>query len=244
MTTASEEEPAPAARDEADPVPGHQWPKRNIQRRNAFLDNGPLIHTSDALHQDVIGGNRNDVFAVVVHLVGWIEVIVAILPTEDPKDDLLHLFGEGFLQVPRRDVALIGQDVSQPLHGHFLPGQSLFEISFLQLALTHQDVSQEVVQPPYRGVRMHDLAALEHDDDGLSIVFQCQQAGLALHADQLKDVRKREVSKRSPQRHGFSQTRIWGWAIVFATAMPTSNVAIPIYTCRELPTPRVGSKRG
>src|SRR3990172_5451955 len=139
----------------------HQGAEYEIERGDPLLDDGPFVDPSNPLHEDMVGRDRLDVLAVVVGLGRGIEMVAARLPSEYAEDDLLHLLGEGALQVVAADVALAHENEPEPLERDPLLRERLLEHLFPHLSLAHEDAPEEIVEPPNRGVGVHHHSLLE-----------------------------------------------------------------------------------
>ena len=118
-------------------------------------------------------------------------------PSKHAKDDLLNLLGKGRLQRIPIDVTLVRENEAEPLHRDFLLRKHLFEMLFAKLPLSHEDASEQIVEPADGGVGMNDHSLLEDDAHRLAVALERQKARLSLHPDELKNIGKSEVFQSS-----------------------------------------------
>ena len=144
----------------------------------------------------MVRADRDYVIPVVVR-VYRVEMVVARFPAKHAKDNLLNLLGKGHLQIFPIDVALVRKNEAEPLHRDFLLRKHLFEMLFLKLPLSHEDVSEQIVEPADGGVGMNDHSLLENDAHCFTVALERQKPRLPLHPDELKNIGKSEVFQSS-----------------------------------------------
>ena len=64
---------------------------------------------------------------------------------------------------------------------------------FLKLSLSHEDVSEQIVEPADSGVGMNDHSLLEDDAHRFAVALERQKARFSLHPDDLTNIGKSEV---------------------------------------------------
>src|SRR6266849_1793702 len=172
-----------------------------IGRADPLLDDRPLVDHASAFHQNRFGADRHDVVAVVLDGRFLRKVVFAVLPAEEPVDDLQNLELQRLLQRIVRDDLVVREDEPESLQRLLLDFERARQLVLGQHSALHQDVAQARFQAVTSGVGTNDFAVQERHGHGVIFAAQRENAGLSLQADQLEDVGQAEVAKGSFKSH-------------------------------------------
>src|SRR5262245_26496526 len=116
------------------------------------------------------------------------EMVLAILPAEEPVDDLGDLEAKRVTKLLHRDHLLRQEDVTEPLHRVTLDLERGLEPFRRNPPRFHKHGAQPILEVLLSRVSRNDASIEERDGDLLPFVCQREDTCLLLDTDQLEDV--------------------------------------------------------
>src|SRR2546426_11109076 len=170
-----------------------------VERRDLFLDQAPLVHAAGALEQQRLGVDRDQEVLPLRPDVD-LEVEGSLRPGEQVVHRLLDLNAHVALQVGLRDDSHPDEALSQLLVARGgLPVDGRGELLLGDLAVLHEDIAQPVAPVDNRGVA--DAALVEVDVAEVRAVGDRETSRLLPEGEQLEYVGERGFLERAFDGH-------------------------------------------